>query len=365
MSKRVETFISGCFYYSGLVKLARWWKQRLGQRLIILNYHCATGGDLRQHLLYLRRHYRILHLETALQELYTSSQNGIRRRDRRTALALTFDDGYHDNYTCAAPLACELQIPITIFLVPGYIESGSRFWWLEPDHLVNHAAVSEVTIQGRTYHLDTLDERKALVKAFDARVRHATSVSEREEFLASVRKALREVSPEIEEEKNTLPLTLSEVQAMQESGWVSFGAHTLHHPILAYLIDPAEAQYETSECRVVLEQWLGHSVRTFAYPVGKLEHIGENGLRAVQAAGYDWAVTTIDGFNSPQSDPYLIHRFTVDVSQPWLLVAAKVSGVWTFFTQLYRRPITFIQKHLKCPLHNPLSSLIKSAIKFD
>ena len=340
ISKRVELVIAACLYYSGLVRLARWWKQRSGQSLVILNYHRAAGGDLRQHLLYLRRHYRILHLETALEELYTSHKGGPLSKDRRTPLVLTFDDGNHDNYTHGFKLAQELQIPMTMFLIPGYIQSESRFWWLEGDHLVSKAQVSEATVEGRTYHLDKLAERKALAQAIDARVRHAASVSEREEFLISVRKVLGEVSAGVTEEKDTLPLAWAEMQAMKESGWVSFGAHTMHHPILAYLADPAEVQYEVSECRVVLERQLGQPVRTFAYPVGKSEHIGEKGLHAVQAAGYDWAVTTIDGFNSPQSDPYLLHRFTVDVSQPWLLVAAKASGVWAFFTGLYWRLIT-------------------------
>src|SRR5579859_7640613 len=124
-----------CCYYGGLVHLARWWMQRSGRRLIILNYHRATGGDLRSHLLYLRRHYRMLHLEEALEELYTTKKTK-QVHDRRTLLVLTFDDGYRDNYTHAFALARELQIPITIFIIPGYIESGDYFWWLENERLV-------------------------------------------------------------------------------------------------------------------------------------------------------------------------------------------------------------------------------------
>src|SRR5213083_3787190 len=113
MRKRVLTFIAACLYYSGLIKLARWWRGRSGHHLVILNYHQATGGDLRRHLLYLRRHYRLLHLEAALEELYMLPQEEKRVRDRRTPLVLTFDDGYRDNYTHAFALACELQVPIT------------------------------------------------------------------------------------------------------------------------------------------------------------------------------------------------------------------------------------------------------------
>src|SRR3989442_5129347 len=307
MSRRLELLIAACLYYSGLVKLARWWTQRSGKRLVVLCYHCA-GGHLRQHLLYLNRHYRILHLEAALEELYRPYKSESQRKDRSTLLVLTFDDGYHDHYTYGFPLASELQIPITIFLVPGYIESGSRFWWQEPDHLLHHAQVSEATIEGRTYHLNKLDERNALVQAIDARLRQATSIAEREEFLVAVRKILARHSSANAEEQATLPLTWAEVREMEESEWVSFGAHTMHHPILAYLADPAEIQYEVSDCCVVLEKQLGHPVRTFAYPVGKREHIGENGLYAVRAAKYDWALTTIHGLNTPQTDPHLLHR---------------------------------------------------------
>jgi hypothetical protein len=46
----------------------------------------------------------------------------------------------------------------------------------------------------------------------------------------------------------------------------------------------------------------------------------------VRTAGYDWAVTTVYGFNTAQTDPYLLRRIEVDVDQHWLVLAAKASG---------------------------------------
>ncbi|HLX56498.1 MAG TPA: polysaccharide deacetylase family protein [Ktedonobacteraceae bacterium] len=334
MRKRLSTFIAACFYYSGLVKLARWWAGHSRRHLIILNYHLATGGDLRRHLLYLSRHYRILHLETALEELYMPCKNEKRLHDRRTPLALTFDDGYHDNYTHGFALACEMQIPFTIFLIPGYIESGDFFWWREGNRLATHAQVREATIDGRIYHLDQLEERNMLAQTILARLCQASSVAEREKFLASSRKILA-VPPSVpSEEKPALPLSWTEVREMDESGWVSFGAHTMYHPILAYLADPTEAQDEVKQSRITLEHQLGHPVRTFAYPIGQLQHIGENAIRAVPQAGYDWALTTINGFNTPKSDPYLLRRVEVDVDQHWLVLAAEAAGLWGLFSRL-------------------------------
>jgi peptidoglycan/xylan/chitin deacetylase (PgdA/CDA1 family) len=334
MRKRVLQLTAACFYYSGLVKLARWTMCRLGRRLVILNYHRATGGDLSSHLLYLRRHYRILHLEAALEELYMPYKHGKRVRDRRTPLVLTFDDGYRDNYTHGFALARELQIPFTVLLIPGYVESGDYFWWSEPNRLVTHAQVSEATIEGRTYHLDQPRERKSLTHAILARLCQATSVAEREAFLMYVRKGLGVPAQALPEETNALPLTWDEVREMENSGWVSFGSHTMHHPILAYLTDARELQEEVEQCRTILEQRLGHPVRTFAYPIGQPQHIQDSVMRVVQQAGYDWALTTSYGCNTPRSDPYLLRRIEADVNQHWLVLAAEASGLWGFFSRL-------------------------------
>ena len=131
---------------------------------------------------------------------------------------------------------------------------------------------------------------------------------------------------------------------MEQSGWVSFGAHTMHHPVLSAITDPAELQDEVTECRTVLEQHLDHPVRSLAYPIGQRQHISQDVLDAVRRAGYSWAVTTSYGFNRPQTNPYLLNRIEVDVDQHWLVVAAEAAGLWGIFSRL--RWIPFLRKHL-------------------
>jgi peptidoglycan/xylan/chitin deacetylase (PgdA/CDA1 family) len=338
MRKQVGIILAAFFYYSGLIGLARWWMQRKRQSLIILNYHRAKGGDLRRHLLYLHRHYRIMHLEEALEELYDARIERKRKQDRRTMLTLTFDDGYHDNYTHAFKLARELQIPITIFLIPGYIDSGKPFWWLEGNRLASLTHVEKVKIEEYIYQLEKSGEREKLAQAIDDHLRHAQSVAEREEFLSHLYKALI-ISIDTKVDDEARPLTWAEVYEMEQSGWVSFGAHTMHHPILTNLKDAEEVKREVGECRRVLEQHLNHSIRSFAYPIGKLEHIGEEGVQAVREAGYSWAVTTVNGVSTSQSNPYLLERLLGDVSRNWLVMAAEVSGIWKLFSPLWKNSI--------------------------
>ena len=336
LKERMRTLFAACFHYSGLVGLGRWLIQRQGPRLIILNYHTATGGDLRQHLLYLQRYYRVLHLEQALEELFAPELSPA--QDRRTPLVITFDDGYYDNYTECFTLASELHIPLTLFLIPGYIETGNRFWWLEPDHLVTHTHIRKVTMAGQTYHLHTSEGRAALAQVIDTHIRFAPSVQEREAYLQEVYQLLAVPYAVMLAEKSSLPFSWAELETMQGCEWISFGGHTMHHPLLSYLADANEAEYEVRESRLQLEQRLQSPIRSFAYPVGKSEDIREQGVRSVQKAGYAWAVTTIPGLNTPNSNPYLLHRFGVNVEDHWLVLAVKTSGIWN----IIKKPIKFL-----------------------
>ncbi|GCF08212.1 hypothetical protein KDI_17760 [Dictyobacter arantiisoli] len=312
--------------------------RRQGPHLLILNYHRASAGSILQHMRYLQRHYRILHLDEALEELYHVSQ-GNKKSLLRTPLVLTFDDGYHDNYTHAFKAAVELQVPITIFLIPGYLDSGDFFWWGEGKRLVAQTTVEEILFEGHIYHLRTVEAQQQLSALIDMRLRTASSVAGRDQFLSQIRQALAISEQDYcrsDLKDDNIPLTWCEVLKMQQSGLVCFGAHTMHHPVLSYLSDPSEVHYEVARSREILEARLGNTIRTFAYPIGRTEHIGEEALKAVREAMYTWAVTTTKGIATPQSDPYRLERVLVDVRRHWLLIAAETSGIWSLLAPLWK-----------------------------
>lgn len=69
-----------------------------------------------------------------------------------SGLAITFDDGYRDNLTVAAPLLAEAGIPFTVFVSPDFVASGQA-QFLSPAELRQLAARPGVTIgaHGRSH----------------------------------------------------------------------------------------------------------------------------------------------------------------------------------------------------------------------
>jgi len=123
-----------CFvlYYSGIVALIRKF-QRRRKTFRILVYHRVSDSPegsapsisikrFKQHLKYLKRHYRILSLNQIAESL---------RRDKEIApasVAITFDDGYRDIFTNAYPIIKELNVPVTVFLTSDCMGNNKMLW---------------------------------------------------------------------------------------------------------------------------------------------------------------------------------------------------------------------------------------------
>ena len=98
-----------------------------------------------------------------------------------------------------------------------------------------------------------------------------------------------------------LMLTWDDVKIMHKHG-ISFGSHTVNHPILSRL-RMEKARCEIYDSKRIIEEKLGSTVTTFAYPGGKKEDFSEEIKEIVGDAGYTCALTAIFGANTIAHDP--------------------------------------------------------------
>ena len=104
---------------------------------IILMYHSVARGNVDDHIdpanriapaaferqmAFLSRHRRVLSL-SALVELMSGGESPPAR-----TVCITFDDGYLDNLTVAAPVLARYHLPATLFLATGYVERSETQW---------------------------------------------------------------------------------------------------------------------------------------------------------------------------------------------------------------------------------------------
>lgn len=92
------------------------------------------------------------------------------------------------------------------------------------------------------------------------------------------------------------------------------GSHGLTHRDLTTL-SPEEARREIVDSKKLLEDLLGQPVRHFCYPYGAWNEA----VRAmVEEAGYETATSTLPGFNTTETDAFILRRLLARHERPYL-----------------------------------------------
>ena len=109
-------------------------------------------------------------------------------------------------------------------------------------------------------------------------------------------------------------LTDDQVQAMLDSNRWELGGHTITHANLARL-NSEEKRQEISVSKAALEQQFNTRLSSFAYPFGIYD---AEDVKLAEEAGFDTAVTTIEGINSAARQPFELQRVKISGKDNWL-----------------------------------------------
>jgi glycosyltransferase involved in cell wall biosynthesis/peptidoglycan/xylan/chitin deacetylase (PgdA/CDA1 family) len=224
--------------------------------------------------------------------------------------AITFDDGWRDNFLHALPLLRERQLTATIFLPVRFIGTERRFWQerlrvcLEELDNRNEAESTLQTVMNSFPWCPQLPIREKKFERLRRILLHRPSC-EAEGFVDRLATATGPLAALT----GRAFLNWAEVRAMQDAG-ITFGSHTLHHALLTRA-EPAIAEREIQESRRELTERLGAPPVGFAYPWGAS---GSYIRERVKASGYECAVTTKEGMVRGSSDPWLLARIPISDS---------------------------------------------------
>ena len=273
----------------------------------ILTYHRVNDdGDpffsalptavFERQMRHVARNYRVLPLEDLVERL---QRGGL----PRNTLAITFDDGYRDNLTHAAPILSRLGLPATIFLATGFIGTAEVPWFDRLAHGLKKSTMDMVrTPWGDELALSGLPAR---MRAMERTLEHFKRVpdEERHRGLDELLTALGVTDQRI---FKNLMLSWDDVHAVRGLGF-TIGAHTVNHPILSR-VTPQRAWTEILGSRTMIESACGAAPRAFAYPNGGTEDYTETVKRLVREAGFTCAVTTRFGLNTSNTNPWELRR---------------------------------------------------------
>jgi peptidoglycan/xylan/chitin deacetylase (PgdA/CDA1 family) len=292
---------------------------RAGERVGFARHAEASVAEIEATIaLFLGRGYAFVSLDELCAELGKPRSRGAPR-----IAALTFDDGYRDNHDVAYPLLSSLGIPFAIYVATSFPDRSHVPWWyLLEEHLLDSASLG-IEHRGRAFEwrLDGPAARRAAFAEAEV-LFNGLSPGEVRVLCESAFGAER-----VQRSFESLFLTWEMIRALDASGRVTIGAHTVDHVALPGLpIAEARAQVEGSKRRI--DEQLGRSTRHFAYPFGAA---GPRERDLVREAGFISATTTCVANLFPE---HANHLFTLPRVHSELLKKAAPEDESIFHDEL-------------------------------
>ena len=279
--------------------------------LVILLYHGVTQGsnkgvanfsgkhiDIRcfeDQISLIQKKYTLLSMDDVV-EIYTSGEPW-----PKNAVAVTFDDGFQNNYLNAAPILDKYNCPSTFYVCAGMINTDLMFWVDIIEDCLNRTKRKAVRIHlDEDVLLDVRDDDKK-IQAIDTIKKYckkaATSVKDRilDELVEET-----DVSPSADASSDYKMMSWKQLKAINNDDLFTVGGHTLYHDIMAAQpVDLMEKDLDTTLS--LLEYNLGTPIAHFSYPEGQAHNYSQEVISALRNKGIVCSPSAIDGFNTEEN----------------------------------------------------------------
>ena len=236
-------------------------------------------------------------------------------------VCITFDDGYLDNFTIAAPILEKYRLPATVFLATGYIERCETQWadllhWMFQCRTRDELTLPEIGLPGTN-----LRTRRGRISARNTI--HPRLLEAKYDARASL---LQEIEEQLRPAGSPPRLTLSwdEVRALQRRyPFFEIGGHTRFHiDLRTHIGDTARSQI--SDCAEDLWRELGVRPGHFSFPYSRW---CQETRGIVRDMGWQSAVGMGDAVRiTGQSERYAMPR--VEAPRNMTLLRFRTSGAY-------------------------------------
>ena len=234
------------------------------------------------------------------------------RRGKRVdsgAVAITFDDGYEDNYRVALPILRKYGATAMFYVSTAAVGDADILWTVKLRHALKKCPEESLTLSflgTRPLDLSSDSAREAAIKMVTGLVKRC----KRDE----IDRILTEVDQRVTSNGNPVSrrimMNWDEVAELSESG-MGIGAHTVSHFNLPSL-DTSHVAQEVVASKREIEERLGRPVRHFAYPNGRTDHHCDARVAKIVAlAGFESAATSLAGPVSSRYAEYCLPRLGV------------------------------------------------------
>ena len=188
--------------------------------------------------------------------------------------------------------------------------------------------------QEKTLNLTTKNEKVFAIKEIKEFLYNIVP-DQRDEIIQNIAHKLK---VDLGKLPRNLLLSWDVIKKMNHEGLITFGSHTVTHPMLLNI--PKEvANHEIVQSKKDIENRINQSITSFFYPDG---HLSEGIKHLVRDAGYRSAISTIHGLNTIKTDLFELKRISSGNSPFLCVFAFNLTGLLGKFRRYIKKILNSI-----------------------
>jgi len=273
---------------------------------------------------FLKKYYNSISLPYLLQLLKS------KKKLPKNPVILTFDDGYESNYKYAFPILKKYNIPASIFITTNFVNDREILWMDRIEYALNKTQLESVRLKilGETITVNEMTEsaKIKLLKKVKVLIKNGPQ-DKIEENVNNIIESLKVNSfdpaslPDIYS-----PLNWQQINEMLDSTLISIGSHTCSHVILSKCTESRLSE-ELVKSKKIIESSIGAICDLFCYPNGQKADFNENTKKYLKESGYQCGLTTLQAFNTNNTDLFKLNRLYVSNKDNFQDFVLSLSGL--------------------------------------
>jgi len=227
------------------------------------------------------------------------------------SFAITFDDGYENNFSIAAPILNQYEIPATFYITTDFVDNNHMTWIDRIEYCLENTSKGRLTLpwnQKEYIFYNDLDKIKILdiIRKYAKRDR----LINLDDLVNSVFYQCN--IAEIKSNKDPLDLKMSweKVKELNENEKFIIGGHGHTHKNLAFL-SKNELNTEIETSIKLIEKNIGLKIIHYSYPEGLSFCYSDRVIKTLKKYGIICCPTAEEGINQKPVSLYHLKRIPI------------------------------------------------------
>ena len=244
----------------------------------------------------------------SMSEISEALRTGHRLPPR--AFAVTFDDGFENNCSIAAPVLKALEVPATFYVTTGFIGTGEASWTDRLEYAFERAGPVAVAVppKGQRHVCATEMEKRQLLDELRRVIKSERTIDPytlADDVWRQLGVETMEPDPELDRK-----MSWRQLEELEHHPLFLIGGHSHTHRILEFL-DDEELEREIATSVRLIRERLGFGITFYSYPEGLPHCYSERVMAALRRHGVVCAVTAEPGVNRIGDDLFRLKRILV------------------------------------------------------